>query len=258
MKKSHYIFLPILILTALIHPPILVSEESVFIFPKGQDIHFRDYCYIHSQYISFRTDGTYSRLGRGHFVVTEDDRGRWLQNPDGRVTLISDSMVRDIISGSLYVRYLRRLPALRETIQNYLESNPKERFSIDEVENIAIQDDSHFKYQMIGILDDTISEVSRDDLYGLAGQIEIYLQGDKNIEYYLTPFRYKKFLVLLWENVESPINRDIERIKKSIDRLKDDAYPTCIFVGIDEQTFSRESSSPQEFIYYPELNKCLK
>ncbi len=74
--------------------------------------------------------------------------------------------------------------------------------------------------------------------------------------------KYKEITFLLWKHAETPLNRSIQEIKNSIDRLKTEKSQKevlpLIYTSIEKTTFDDETEWTQEFIFYPEMNRPRK
>ena len=71
------------------NPRIGRAPEAIFRLPKDRDIFFKSYSYTASEYVQFRANGSYRRIGREHMFVEEIDRGTWTQADSGEITLVS-------------------------------------------------------------------------------------------------------------------------------------------------------------------------
>jgi len=96
---------------------------------------------------------------------------------------------------------------------------------------------------------------------GSAGEITLFSQehkypGDPETNpFHITPFAYRGTVFLLWKDSETPVNRDLTEIKKTIDARTGSRQAAYVYVAIDRKTFENESGRTQDFIFHPELNK---
>jgi hypothetical protein len=89
--------------------------------------------------------------------------------------------------------------------------------------------------------------------------MEVFTNRTDNHHFHVIPKRYKGFTFLLWQDAETPLNRNLAEIQESIDRLKaKDRTLPLVYVAIDRKTFDDEANRTQDFIFYPELNQPRK
>ena len=237
------------------------EEPTVFIIPKDADVFFKNYYYTGSEYFQFSTNGIYRQITREHMFTKESDHGTWSQNGSGELTLVSYEHYRNIECEPLsifmwYTQAIERLPWVKEQIMDILTRSDMQTFTKEQIEGIE-------KYGYENCLsrvsvDFDVEHVRRDKLKELAGQIDRFLNDEERNHFHTTPMTYKGHTFLLWRDAETPVNRDLVGIVKSLDELKTEDSPAHIFTRIDGETFKEESGKTQEFIFYPEMTEKVR
>ena len=236
------------------------EDPAVLMFQDDADTFFKNYYYTGSEYFQFSTNGTYRQVAREHMFVEESDHGTWSQDNEGRLTLVSHEHYRDIECEPLsifmwYTQAVTRLPWVRKEIDGMLRRSDEATFITTEIE--AIEKYGYENCLSRVSVDFDVKHVPREKLEGLARRIDIFLNDEERHHFHATPMIYKDFTFLLWEDAQTPINRDLERIVETIDQ-QTKGNPAHIFIGIDGKTFQDESGKTQEFLYYPEMTEKVR
>lgn len=248
------------LLIILVCVPAVAGEPVVFKMPKDDDVYFKSYFYTGSEYFQFSTNGTYRQVNREHMFVEESDHGTWSQAKSGELTLMSQEHYRNIECDPLsifmwHTQAIQRLPWVKEQINELLANSDAQTFTKEQIEGIE-------KYGYKNCLsrisvDFPVKRVPREKLGKLAMHIDQFLNDPQKNHFHATPMTYKGQTFLLWRDAQTPINRDLKRIREELDEQKSKSTPAYIFTRITAETFQKESGKTQEFIFYPEMNKCV-
>lgn len=244
------------------------SAEEGLILSTKEDNYFKKEAPTGSAYVHFRTNGTYRRIAREHMYVAENDRGTWIQDSTGLVTMKSAMHYRNIEARPLaiwtwHTNTAARLPQIHEAISAFLRTNNSEHFESDFIRNRLVQLPSRGTNVYSPISPDPReNQTSRSNLVALLAAIEVFTNRTDNHHFHVTPMKYKEIRFLLWGDAETPINRDLPAIKNSIDQLqreegRKDLVP-YVYTGIDKKRFDDEAGRTQEFLFRPEMNPLRK
>lgn len=248
------------LLIILVCVPAIAEEPAIFRMHKDADVYFKSYAYTGSKYFQFSTNGAYRQVNREHMFVRDSDHGTWSQDDSGELTLVSQEHYRNIECEPLsiymwHTQAIARLPWVKTQVEKLLAESDQKTFPKDQIEGIE-------KYGYENCLsrvsvDFRTKKVARETLEELTLQIEQFLNDEHRHHFHATPMTYKGHTFLLWKDAQTPINRDLPRIREKLDQLAQGRFPVYIFTRITAETFQKESGRTQEFIFYPEMNKCV-
>ncbi|MDD5671472.1 MAG: hypothetical protein PHN49_07525 [Candidatus Omnitrophica bacterium] len=231
------------------------ASLQVYHFPKGEDAFFAE-SGAHTIYLALRADGSYRESESAHVGIAQTDAGKWEQDSDGIVRLISEKRYHDICAGWMevlpYDAYeVNALEELKELIRGFLESRKENRFTRKEV--MAITKDARAEGSMVPDIGFFLSAdfATRQNLEELLTQIDAYIPSEEKNVFKMTPYRYKAEVILLPEDILSGLEDVVEYFDHGW-------YPSFVYVAIDKKTFEKGSKKPQPFRFFPEMNKKIK
>ena len=236
------------------------EEPVIFRMPKDEEVYFKSYFYTGSEYFQFSTNRAYRKVNREHMFVEDSDHGTWSQADSGEMTLVSLEHYRNIECEPLsifmwYTQAIERLPWVRLQVEKLLADSDQQTFPKEQIEGIE-------KYGYENCLsrvsvDFRTKQVPRQKLKELAVQIGQFVGDHDKHHFHTTPMTYKGHTFLLWRDAQTPINRDLPKMTQDLDKLDAGQFPAYIFTRITGETFQKESGRTQEFIFHPEMNKCI-
>lgn len=241
------------------------AQEKIFFLPPNRDAFFKSYDYTSTSYLYLKKDGRYSHIDREHMFVEEDDKGTWRQDTNGTITLVSELHYRNIEAGPLsiwtwHTNVVSKLPQICSVIATHIADSNTSLFDSKFVEERMVllpRSDGTGQYCPISVTFPA-EEISKLQLSELLHQTEIFMNvADKN-QFHVVPMRYRNHNFLLWKDSQTPMNRDLAKIKESIDKTSAKVTPPYIYFAIDENTFKKEAHLTQEFIFYPEMTKRVR
>jgi hypothetical protein len=238
------------------------AEDVLYKFPKNEDTYFANFSGSFSEFFHFKKNRTYIKIDRDHLGIAEIDSGTWLQNRNGLLVMSSSKRFRDVIYGSLTIfindkREVVALPAVKELMSSFLNNNQAAIFSGQEVQNIYKRNTKGDRLPTLYGGNSYGDDCRRQDIEGLIRAIDAYPKGKHNQMFFIKPLLYKERVVLIWNENESLVHSDIAFIKEQMDALKNSEIPFSVFTLIDKETYERETSRPEPFKFYTEMNKKI-
>ncbi|MCP9439777.1 MAG: hypothetical protein NNA20_04225 [Nitrospira sp.] len=203
-----------------------------------------------AHYLELRADGSYRRVAKGSQSIEERDHGKWRQNGERKLLLLSDAHLRNISSGDLLISMrqrdrLKTLPDLRQRIQAFLKAYRSQEFPAEEIERIretSVGGDPHVKVPDITVLGP--KRVHRSDLEKLLVEIDRFLSSSEKNLFTLVPLEYKTATIY--------VDDDRAELTKKIiaDELAGAPTPTSTadrhgYQEIDAAQFLKETNASQ-------------
>lgn len=241
------------------------AQEKVFFIPSGQDAFFKSYAYTSTEYLHLKADGKYGHIDREHMFVEEDDRGVWHQDTNGTITLESELHCRNIEAEPLsiwtwHTNVVSRLPQIHDVIAAHIADSNTSVFDNKYVEERMVlipRPEGTNVYCPISVAFPA-EKITKRQLSDLLHQIETFMNAKDKNQFHVIPMIYRSRTFLLWKDHETPINRNLVRIKESIDQTTNNITPPYICFAIDRNTFEKEAHLTQEFIFHPEMTKKVR